>query len=117
MQEVYNLIRIDHGLKLYASNLIVINKSFFCNLLQFSEDEVQLLYHETVVRIIEFDKYFGDNEFVLSYDDRGKARVKVCLEQLPFKRAVNDAISSMRKAINSSVHICGLVILHIALCS
>ena len=49
MQEVYNLIRIDHGLTLYASNPLVINKSFFCNLLQFSKDEVQLLHYGNIV--------------------------------------------------------------------
>ena len=101
---------------MYDFNGFVISKNVFCNMLEFSGNEFRLLHYAMVAYLIEFDKYFGDNEFVLSINARGKNTVKVCLERLPFKIVVNDSVNSMRKALTSWVLIYELMIVQIKLC-
>ncbi|KAH3728860.1 hypothetical protein DPMN_054822 [Dreissena polymorpha] len=109
MDEVYNLTPIKDVTRMFRYSFFI-SKTFFCDMLEFSDDEFQLLYDSLVVYIIEFDKYFGDMEFVLSVDSRRQTTVKVCMERLPFKRVVNDAANPIGKALTSCVLICGLVI-------
>ncbi|KAH3878159.1 hypothetical protein DPMN_002045 [Dreissena polymorpha] len=80
----YNMIRISNGLVYYDLNSVPITKTFFCNMLEFTGDEINMLYSGSVLYIKEFEKHFGDMEFVTSRDSNGFATVKVCIEDLPF---------------------------------
>ncbi|XP_052240151.1 uncharacterized protein LOC127850853 isoform X1 [Dreissena polymorpha] len=115
MDEIYNLIRIENGVFIYVRYSFFISKTFFCNMLEFSDDEVLLLHNGLIVYLIEFDKYFGDMEFLMSVDAGGKTTVKVCMERLPFKRVMNDANNQINKTLNILVLVCSSVIVNMAL--
>ncbi|KAH3736154.1 hypothetical protein DPMN_042716 [Dreissena polymorpha] len=87
----YNLIRISHGLVYSDVNSVPITKTFFCNMLEFTGDEINKLYSGSVLYIKELEKHFGDMEFVTSRDSNGFATVKVCIEDLPFGLKLNGA--------------------------
>jgi len=90
---------------------VLISNTFFCRLIEFEGEEVEILYNDSVLYIKKWNAYFCSLEFVISRKADGRSIIKVCMEDLPFRQMESiDARMNSTSTFLPSVWLCFLLL-------